>query len=90
VPARPQDLHEPGLHEERGGAQDDVGPEPVRGGEDRVEGEPGGLLAVQVLPYLAAAAGQNLPGFGERVVEESQRRVERIFLDRLAETGQGL
>jgi hypothetical protein len=57
----------------------------VRGGQDRVDGQAGGLVAVQVLAYLAAAARQDLAGFGEGGVEEPQGRVEREFLDLLTQ-----
>ena len=49
-----------------------------------------GLVAVQVLPRLIAAAGEDFPGLGERGVEEPQCRVEGVFLDRLPEPGEGL
>ena len=90
MPARTQDLQQPGLQEEPRGEQDHVGPESVRGGQDRVESEPGGLVAVQVLPYLVAAARADLSGFGEGIVVEPQGRVKRVFLDGLPEPGQGL
>ena len=81
---------QPRRDEERAGAQDDVGPEPGRGGQDRVDGEADGLLPVEVAPHAGAAAFLQFAGLGQGPVEEPQRRIERVFLDLLPEAGEGL
>ena len=84
-----EDFQEPRREEERRGAHDDVGPPPVGGAEDPVDGELDGLVAVEVLPHPGAAARQEFARFGECPVVEPEARVERVFLDLLPEPGEG-